>query len=202
MRVGNSYNQDSKSPPNIKFHPQIVTIFSYSKKSLLPSSRAQPPPVRLLRTGPAPCKVLSSSKVALSTPLTRYTYSQQHKAFSNQEGLTWTPSYLRYCQPTLTQRFFERNRDVTCDKATSDHPTIPYTMLHKVTPSTQPKYHQDTRTEPGVMASMQCGCDANRAGKKQQTSYSKFMESPYLRKRPSYTREQPHTDGKKSSYSS
>ena len=126
------------------------------------------------------CRVLSSSKRALSAPLSQYVYSVEDKAFSNHTGYTWTPSYLKYCQPTISEQFAATDNGTsnTSDKTdTSDRQNaIEWCNFWTA---------EFARVEPIIYPP----CERELKVEKHRTSYSKFMVSPYLRKhrRPSRT---------------
>lgn len=158
---------------NVKFRPQIIKIFSYAEKSSPPESAPLVNMTLLETTPPGPwnCKVLSSSKRALSAPLSRYTYSHQDKAYSNQSGYTWTPAYLKYCQPTIAEKFAASDSDADDNVSTSTDGSedrlsaIRWCKLLSA---------EMAESEPIVYS-------LHRTWRKPK-SYSKFMESPYLKR--------------------
>lgn len=158
-------------------HPQTITI-SCSKKD--PPSNASL--VRLLNSEPAPCKVLSNHRRALSAPLSHYTYCHEIRAFTNKEGCTWTPSYLKYCQPTISHQLLKAAPTTTTTNTTNDKCNIYAEDIHKR--KTNILSHFAIKNAPIVVSSSSLPWSWTRDKKRPTVvSYSKFMESPYLRRK-------------------
>lgn len=160
---------ERKRSIDARFRPQMVTIFSYRKTERCPF----PKPI-FLKSRPPHCKAISASKRALSAPLSHFSYSHQEKAFSNQIGYTWTPSYLRYCQPTISEQFNNRNTGNSCNNDRNNDDRLS-AMKWCETLSLE-----HAKLEP-IIASYPTP-DAEPRKQLLPVSYSKFMESPYLRK--------------------
>lgn len=158
-------------------NPHVTTIYSYNKRCR--SSGA--PLVRVLDpTAEPPCRVLSGRKRSLSAPLSKFTYDYRERAFSNREGYTWTPMYQQHLvgkshdtvNDTNTNQNSKESRSYTGGKNDLSRPN--YKLFLSPFSSDESKYcpwnrkptHQDW--------------DVRRV--KQRTSYSKFMESPYIKK--------------------
>lgn len=145
--------------------PRIIPVFTYTVKcrQKCRCSSAQPHFVQVLTPHSAPCRVLSSSKRSLSAPLNSFMYDFTQKAFSNREGYTWTPMYLQHCtKPYMAAQIIDQNWGTKSAKPVQDF-NWPSVAADKSTFSWVP----DKLSRSSVV-------------RNRPTSYSKFMESPYL----------------------
>ncbi len=158
----------------------IKNDFSDPKETSSSSARHSMVLVRMLNLGPPPCRVISSRRQALSAPLHHFTYDYREKAFTNREGYTWTPMYLHYCKPLITEQlhgnnqFLETNRNI----ANTDHLKRPKrevsAQLFSLLTSNSTIIKAPFWTQ-GKLGTSVTNC--------KPISYSKFMESPYIQKR-------------------
>ena len=129
--------------------------------------------LRLLKTqaseSSTPCRVLSSSKRALSAPLSRYTYDYKEGAFTNQKGYTWTPIYLRHCpSPFIISLPSKVDSGPGYNKSERN-------SFRLVLPAF------DTKEVAITSSWFWSGHKEERENEiKKPISYSKFMQSPYL----------------------
>lgn len=157
----------------------VTTIFSYSKRC---RSSGASPLVRVLDpAAEPPCRVLSGRKRTLSAPLSKFTYDYRERAFSNREGYTWTPMYLQHCSSLIGRTHVTDNN--TDHNSRENIVSMSYTG-GKCGPSSSkpfltPFSSDESKYYPWMKPSDQ---DRDVRRVKQQTSYSKFMESPYIKK--------------------
>ena len=138
--------------------------------------------VRLLNSSPPPCRVISSrSKVAIS-PLSQFTYDYREQAYMNSEGCTWTPAYLKYCQPLITEQtngnnenkqFSDTNKNVRITNLKRPNKEVSIQLFSLLTG--EPGLTNAPFWRKGKLGKIVANC--------RPTSYSKFMESPYMRRR-------------------
>lgn len=147
----------------------VTPVFSYTVMCRGKKCRCTSAPlVQVINTSPAPCRVLSSRKRSLSAPLSNFVYDFTQKAFSNREGYTWTPMYLQHCTSlSVLEQVIDQDFDHDCY-----HP--------KSIASVKVPLFASTSWITSKCQDQEC---YNPHGIKQLTSYSKFMESPYLSKR-------------------
>lgn len=139
-----------------------VTAFSDSAYC---NKRASSAPIYTQVLRNPPCRVLSSRKRSLSVPLRNFMYDITEKAFSNSKGYTWTPMYLQHCG---RPRIF--NRD--CIKESPERKLSSPPVVMDTSWNLDRSWNLDQKVrdqEPHRIWEV-----------KQYTSYSKFMESPYL----------------------
>lgn len=167
---------DRRAPGSFHYcTPQIITTFRSSKRN----SCSSVPLVRLLKLDPAPCKVISNSKRAMSAPLNRYVYDHEEKAFSNKEGYTWTPMFFRHCQPSISEQLHS-NRISTRNNSHAEKKWNRQVLAGSSTYITCTGPPCWVRKNQGAIR------DTGRpsmVGRVVSGGYSKFMESPYSAKR-------------------
>lgn len=143
----------------------VIPIFSYtlqcSKQCTVRCSTA--PLVQVARpSAPASsCRVLSSHKRAISPPLSDFIYDYTQKAYSNREGYTWTPMYLQHC-PKLYAFTEIKNQDRN------------HVKPREILASFSVAFRNASKY------SWACGRPHQGGNFRQLTTYSKFMESPYI----------------------
>ena len=157
-------------------NPYVRTIYSYSKRCR--SSGA--PLVRVLDPkAEPPCRVISGRKRTLSAPLSKFTYDYRERAFSNREGYTWTPMYLQHCSSldlVSKTRVNDKNYSKESIESRSDA-NRKWDSGHSK--PFLPPFSSDKNEYCSWINPPDQDRDVLRI--KQQTSYSKFMESPYIK---------------------
>lgn len=148
-------------------------IFSYTvrcSKQCIARRCSSAPHVQMVRLPPAPsCRVLSSRKRSLSTPLSNFVYDFTQKAYSNREGYTWTPMYLQHCsKPYASTQIIDQVRG-RVDPREFKRKSFNYLTLPTA----------DCERRKRVAGKPQEGSSRSR---RQFTGYSKFMESPYMKR--------------------
>lgn len=149
--------------------------------------------VRFLNMGPPPCRVISSRRQVASAPLKHFTYDYTERAFTNSKGYTWTPMYLHYCKPLITEQFCDRNHFNLVDGDDRNKRPANY-IASKDAKSKIVKNPRKIQVFPLLTSKTSAtkapfwtqGKLGPRANSSKPVSYSKFMESPFLRKRKSW----------------
>ena len=151
---------------------RVTPVFSYTVKcSKQCAARCSSAPlVQVVRRPSArasSCRVLNSHKRSLSPPLSNFVYDYTQKAYSNREGFTWTPMYLQHCPKPFV---FTEIKNQDWDHVKPRKIFVPFSVANRNASKSSWQACCGTAPPP----------DGNS---RRVTTYSKFMESPYINRR-------------------